>query len=197
MSSAASADLPPVFFLTPSSAFVEQFEREPSSAEMPKFMLPVPEGDLVSATFSIVEGRYDEIVIENSIEKIFADVSDQILALKERFAVCLQQARIEAQDQTDLVTLTQEAETSCLEFAEWVAENFFYKRHLKLISTGKLNGGADFIAVHQKTGKRLDISFEPDGRSASIFLTDQKHRVRRERFEKDRTVWNRYIQWLF
>ena len=188
MSSATSACLPPVFFLTASSAFIERTEKDSFQPEIPVNITQDSDTAPISATFSTIESKIEEIVFE---------VSRQREALKKRFALCLQQARDEAQEQSDLVPLTHDAEAACRDFCDWIADQYFYKRYLKLVATARLNGGAAFVAVHEKTGKRLDISFEPDGCLASIFLTDRKHQVARERFQKDPESWDRYIQWLF
>jgi hypothetical protein len=188
MLSAANTCLPPNFFATDSSAFFKRVERESFLPDM-TFNVPRISGLTLSST--------DFSNIESHIEEALADFARQREETKKKFALYLQLAREEAQEQSDLVPLTREAEMACKNFGNWVADQYFYKKYLKLVATAKLNGGASFTAVHEKSGKRLDISFEPDGYLASIFLTDRKHRVIRERFEKDSESWDRYIQWLF
>jgi hypothetical protein len=189
MSSAASTFLPSAFLLNYSSAYIERMERE---SVLPEVAIATESqntiSNLSSATYSDIESNIDDII---------AEINRHREKIKQRFAVCLQEAREEAQDQLDLVPLTNEAEGACRDFGNWVADQYFYKRYLKLIATAKLNGGAAFVAVHQTTGRRIDISFEPDGLLASIFMTDRKHRVIRENFQKDSKSWDRYIQWLF
>jgi phytoene dehydrogenase-like protein len=188
MSNAASTCLPPNFFATCGSAFSKRVERE-------SFLDDVPLEQQHLQSFAISSADIDSI--EGHIEEVLADFARQREETKKKFARYLQLAREEAQEQSDLVPLTDEAELACKEFANWVADQYFYKKHLKLVATAKLNGGASFTAVHEKSGQRLDISFEPDGYRASIFLTDRKHRVISERLEKDSKSWDRHIQWLF
>jgi hypothetical protein len=187
MSSAASTYMLPNFFMNFSSAYIEMNE-----GELPEVAINASaQNDSTISSFA----TYSDI--ESNIDEIIAEIGRQREKIKQRFEACLQEAREEAQEQPDLLPLTYEAERACKDFGNWVADQYFYKRYLKLIATAKLNGGASFTAVHEKSGKRLDISFEPDGYLASIFLTDRKHRVIRERFEKDSESWDRYIQWLF
>jgi hypothetical protein len=189
MLSAASAYIPPMLLVNFSSAYIDKMERE---FLPPEVAINTSAQNISSIPYSAACGD-----IESKIDKIISEIGLQCEQIKQRFGVCLQEAREEAQEQSDLVPLTIEAERACRDFGNWVADQYFYKRHLKLVATAKLNGGAAFVAVHQKTGKRIDISFEPDGDLASIFMTDRKHRVIRERFEMDSESWDRYIQWLF